>query len=310
MKHYKIDDSATIRCSTSDNGCKGVIEFKPGEVYKFCSVCGGQKNKLRHGYSAYDYASVTAAYAKEHLANLEDEFYFMQDSKTNGAGHTILSVQRYYDMKISGYIDASKIRISFTEDTVSLDALCKEDGPWSTTVRYTTLSMSSFEIDERWMYEHTPEEFIRRAKSELRGLWCEPICKEKYDTIKKEIIAQNITELAVYNADDRIEKGKWKTPMSTMKLNSFKPNDVVKSLKRYANKQADMSEIQMFMQMKTGSEYALSKEDGIGDRGHLRMSMITNDKSGNRVGKTIVNYLPVPGESKQMYITGFDFYVD
>lgn len=305
-----MGDYAKIKCSTLIDGCPGIIEFKPGEHHKFCAVCGLEKNKLRYGYSAYDYASVIAKYAKENLADLNSEFYFMQDSKTNGAGHTILSIQRFYDMKISGYIDANKISISFKEDRISLDAHCREDGPWSTVVEYTTLDMKSFDINERWMYDNTKENFERRVRYELKGLWCEPVSKEKFDTIKKEIISQNITELARYNADERVPRGTWVSPMSTMRLKDLSPNAVVKSLKRYSNKQADIADVEMFMRMKTGSEYGLEKIDGIGDSGHLRMSMATKDGRGVRVGKTIVNYLPIPGNSKQIFITGFDFYVD
>ncbi len=307
---YEIGDAAKIKCSTSENGCKGVLVFAPGEVYKFCTECGREKNKLKQGYSAYEYASILANYVRKNLVDMGDEFYFMQDNKTNGAGHTILNVQRYYNMEVGGYIDANKVSIKFTQDSASLDVHAKEEGPWSTTARLSTMDMTSVEVKERWLYSHTPDKLRRHILSELKGLWQTPIEKEKYDTIRREIAGQNITELARYNCDPRISKETWSVPMSTVVLKDFDPNAIVKSLKRYSNKQTSITEIEMFMRMKTGSRYGLADMNGFDGHGHNRFSMRVDDKkTGEAIGDVIVKYLPVPGDFKQVFITGFDFYI-
>ena len=306
---YEMQDTAEIRCSKSENGCKGVIKFEPGEYIKFCDKCGREKSKLRHGYSAYDYAGVIADYVKKNLVDMGDEFYFMQDSKTNGAGHTILNVCRYYKMEVSGYIDASKISIKFTKDNTSLDAYAREDGPWSTTARMSTMGMTSVEVNEKWLYDHTPDELRRHILGELRGLWQTSIDKEKYESIRNEIGSQNITELARYNCDERIPKAKWSSPMKTTVLKDFEPDAIVKALKRYSNKQATISEIEMLIRMKTNSENLLIAMDGFDGDGHARLAMQVANKEGECMGDLIVKYLLIPGDFDQIFVTGFDFYL-
>ncbi len=308
-KTYEMGDAAEIRCSTSENGCKGIVKFSPGEHTKFCPECGRAKSKLRHGYSAFDYAGVMADYVRKNLVNMGDEFYFMQDSRTNGAGHTILGVYKYYDMKISGYIDASKVSIRFAQDSASLDIYAKEDGPWATTVRLSTMSTNSVEIEEKWLYSHTPYELRKHILANLKGLYQNPIEKMKYDSIKREISSQNITELARYNCDERISKEKWSLPMRTVMLQDFDSNSIIKSMKRYTNKQAPLSEIEMLLHLKTGSKYSLIELAGYDGAGHRRITMRVDNKAGEKMGNIVVKYLPIPGDASQTYVTGFDFYI-
>jgi hypothetical protein len=207
MKTYKIEDRATITCS-----CGETVEFKPGEVFKFCSSCGEEHNKLLKGVSLFNYSSVMAGELKKKIAD-SGPWYYETTGKNAAPYKIVKKIKKVEIDDVSGYADSPKCFVKLKYHVTSMEVNYDADG----NVTYFNATYSNFgtarvEYSDRDMYKLSNDKLNEEIKKKAKDLFFEEITKDEYTEKLDKIMNSSVWEIIddctkiVEEEMDRIKK--------------------------------------------------------------------------------------------------------
>lgn len=225
---YKLSDSGETICS-----CGAQVSFSSKEVFKHCSGCGNQYNKMRLGTSSFTYSGVMS----RELQKLVDEcieFFFEADNVTNGAGHRQLCLVRWHSPEVSAYIDASKAKITLHSEKCSANVYTHNDGhSWSSEVRQTTFETITVELTDREIFTSSKEEIAKILKAKAKGIFNKEVTKEYYEEKREAVLNMPLNEITDVFSDFRTRK------TSTRKFPKKLDEKVIKFLTEWEKVEVD-----------------------------------------------------------------------
>jgi hypothetical protein len=190
MGRFNVDDYATITCS-----CGEAVKFKPGEVFKFCSNCGKEHNKMLQGVSLFDYSSVMASELKKKITD-SGPWYYETTGKNAAPYKIVKKIKKVEIDEVSGYADSPKCFVKLKYHVTSMEVNYDADG----NVTYFNATYSNFgtarvEYSDKDMYKLSSKKLNEEIKKKAKDLFFEEITKDEYTEKLDKIMNSSVQEI-------------------------------------------------------------------------------------------------------------------
>ncbi len=189
---YQIDYAGTVECPD----CGAKVEFKENQVFKFCSDCGNQINKLRLGYSSWDYASVMKRELKAKLGDV-GPWYFKQRSHTGDRYKELFWLKKVELEELSAYADSPKVIIKLQEKLISVEVA---DYSETNDIDHAKVSIRNFgghriELKDKELYDISEKDLREKVYRKAKDLYYDEITEEEYRKLRKDLYEMRLTDI-------------------------------------------------------------------------------------------------------------------
>jgi len=190
MGTFELNDYAVIKCSCGDS-----VSFKPGEVFKFCSNCGKEHNKLLKGVSLFGYSSVMASELKKKITD-NGPWYYETVGKNAVPYRIVKKIKKVEIDEVSGYGNSPKCFVKLKYHVTSVEVNYDTDGNVTHfNVTYGNFGTARIEYSDRDMYELSSKKLNEEIKKKAKDLFFTEITNDEYTEKLDKIMNSSVQEI-------------------------------------------------------------------------------------------------------------------